>query len=398
MDRAHILYLINNLSTGGTQRVVSELATHLDPRRFKVSLAAVTATPPERVDRALIKLLEEHGIPIHSLGRQGTQKSLAPLGHLYSLLKEERVDIVHTGVFQPDFYGQIAGALARVPVRVRTFHVTQQWPDSSRWIGTLCEPLLKHLATHNTAVSNACRQSVSRDLGLDPERIQVIPNAVAIPGPRGDRQAVRRNLGFGERPVVAIVGRLAPEKGHRTLLLAAKALADHPRAPLFVVVGDGELRAELQQLVEQWDLRGSVRFLGSRSDMAAIYQAVDIIVNASSLEGLSMTLLESLAAQRTVIASDIPGNMELIHAEDTGLLFPQGSAETLAQALERVLDDPELANRLAQNGYELVRNTYGLDEMVQRYQEIYLKGLRQAGRHVPDQRLRPATARPDGSR
>lgn len=383
MERAHVLYLINNLATGGTQRIVSELATHLDERRFKATLVSVTATPPERVDHAMLRRLEERGIPVHSLARQGTTKTLAPLLRLHRMLVSERVDVLHTGVFQPDFYGQVAGFLARTPVRVRTFHVTQQWPDSSRWIGRLSEPLLKHLATHNTAVSTACQESVSRDIGLAPERIQVIHNAVALDAPPGDRQAIRRELGAGDRPVVAIVGRLAKEKGHRTLLLAAKELVGHPRAPLFAIVGEGATRDELEALVDELGIRESVRFLGRRTDVAAIYQAVDVIVNASSLEGLSMTLLESLAARKTVVASTIPGNMEIIRPEETGLLFPTGSVEALTEALCRVLDDPDLADRLARNGHDLVRREYSLQEMVRRYEGLYLSGLAEAKGLVP---------------
>lgn len=382
MRRAHVLYLLNNLSTGGTQRIVSELATHLDERRFKVSLAAVTATPPEKIDPALIGQLEAHGIPIHSLERTGSAKTLDPVGRLYRLLRSEAVDVVHTGVFQPDFYGQVAGYLARTPVRVRTFHVTQQWPDSSRWIGRLSEPLLKHLATHNTAVSTACREAVARDIGLAPERIRLIPNAVAI-APSGDRAAIRRALGFDERPVVAIVGRLAREKRHDTLLRAAQRLEAHPRRPLFAIVGDGELRPELERQVDELGLGDSVRFLGCRADVRTLYHGFDVIVNASSLEGLSMTLLESLAAQKTVVASDIPGNREIIRDGATGLIFEVGSVDGLAAALRRVLDDPGLARRLATNGYELVRSEYGLDRMVQRYEALYLDGLRRVPGLVP---------------
>lgn len=378
MDRAHVLYLINNLSNGGTQRVISELATHLDERRFRVSLAALAMTPPERIDRALIRRLEEGRIPIHSLDRPGTRKTLEPVLQLYRLLRSEQVDIIHTGVFQPDFYGQVAGYLARVPVRVRTFHVAQQWPPSSRWIGRLCEPLLKHLATHNTAVSSACQLAVAREIGLPPERILRIPNAVAIEPPQGDRQAIRHALGFGDRPVLAIIGRLAKEKRHRTLFMAAKALAHHPRAPLFVVIGDGALRAELESLVDELDLRQSVRFLGMRSDMADLYQAIDVVINASSMEGLPMTLLESMAAKRTVVASDISANREVIRHEETGLLFPLDSVPALTQALSRVLDTPELSERLARNGHDLVRREHSLEDMVQRYQDLYLSGLSQA--------------------
>lgn len=383
MERSHVLYLINNLSTGGTQRIVSELATRLDPDRFKVSLVSVTSTPPERMDRTMLRRLEERGIPVHSLQRHGTQKTLDPIPRLCRMLEAERVDILHTGVFQPDFYGQVAGYLARTPVRVRTFHVTQQWPDSSRWIGKLSEPLLKHLATHNTAVSTACRESVSRELGLSPERIQVIHNAVALDASTDDGADLREALGFGDRPVVAIVGRLAREKGHRTLLLAAKSLADHPRAPLFAIVGDGPDRPELERMVDELGIRHCVRFLGWRSDMPALYRAVDVIVNASDVEGLSMTLLEAMAARKTVVASTIPGNEEIIHHERTGLLFPAGSSEALIQALKRLLDEPALADRLARDGLDLVRREYGLDTMIRKYEALYLSGLQ---RHV---QLRP---------
>jgi glycosyltransferase involved in cell wall biosynthesis len=185
-------------------------------------------------------------------------------------------------------------------------------------------------------------------------------------------KAVRRELGLPEGvPVIGLVGRLDHwGKGHKELFEAMASLMErHPVHAL--IVGGGRRIDEVRQLADNLGLAGAVHFLGPRHDVPELLNAMDIFVLPSYSEGVSLALLEAMAAGLPVIATAVGGLPEVVTDGENGLLIPPRDAGALAGALERLLSDPAWAQHLGANARAYVREHYSLDRLGREINEIY---------------------------
>jgi glycosyltransferase involved in cell wall biosynthesis len=218
-------------------------------------------------------------------------------------------------------------------------------------------------------------------LGLDGRQVVAIPNGVDVsvfyPWVE-DRRALRRGLGFsGEDKMVMFVGRLAPQKRVDLLIVAFRQIRDRLPEARLVLVGDGPLRSELEQLVVRLGLERSVIFAGNRLDVAAYMQVSDVFVLPSEAEGMSNAVLEAMACGLPVLVSDCAGNRELVTDGLNGMVFPRGSENALAKKIETLLLDTTYAQRLARVAIEKVQSQFRLESVAARYLELYRTVLSQ---------------------
>jgi glycosyltransferase involved in cell wall biosynthesis len=209
---------------------------------------------------------------------------------------------------------------------------------------------------------------------LDPAKVRVVANGVDVaaidsarPGP-----LVRRELGLPESsPVIGLVGRLDHwGKGHKELFEAMAILKErHPVHAL--IVGGGRRIDEIKALAASLGLDGEVHFLGTRRDVPDLLNAMDIFVLPSYSEGVSLALLEAMAAGLPVIATAVGGLPEVVTDGENGLLIPPRDAEALATALARLLEASDFAKKLGQNARKHVREHFSLDRLGREINEIY---------------------------
>jgi glycosyltransferase involved in cell wall biosynthesis len=231
---------------------------------------------------------------------------------------------------------------------------------------------LPRLADHVVAVSRDGAGEMIRH-GLRPERLTIIPVGrdlekfftldqqppAAIPGvPEGAR-------------VIGTIARLAPTKGLQYLFLAfAQLLHEWPDLHL-VILGTGELEAELRARVAELDITRNVTFAGFRSDVAAVLRRFDLYAMSSIWEGMPLAILEAMAGALPIVATAVGGVPELIRDGETGLLVPPRDPDALAGGLRRLLADPELARRLGQQARSHVRATQTVEAMVTASRALY---------------------------
>lgn len=351
----NILHLIENLDIGGAQvRLINDLK-FMDRKRFNNVVCSLTGKGSLAMDIAAL------GIKTYTLN------GIYNVGNFFKLaniIKQNRIDIIHTQLFFADLYGRIAGKLLGVPFIVTTVQSSAHEPDSGylyspkrklldRFSGWLCNK--KYIA-----VSESVKCSIIRHLKINPEKIEVILNYVDIDElnkvKAENLNTLRRKLSLNTQDTVLItVGRLNPAKGIQYLLKALSKVIKHHKSIKLVIIGDGFYRKYLEGLSCDYGLIDNVIFLGERNDAKEILHICDIFVFPSLSEGLPLSLLEAMAIGKPCIASHIGPNQEVITDGDNGILFKPKDSDALEKAIITLIFNPEKAKRLGQNARDYIR-------------------------------------------
>ncbi len=356
------MQLVLSLSPGGTERLVIEICKRLADR-----VDSMVCCLDRRGEWAAE--LEEAGIPVIALGREpGFQPSLAL--RIARLIKSNHVDVVHCHHYSPYVYGLMAAMLSNVEL-VFTEHgrLSDSEPSRKR---RLVNPLFSLLPGRLCSVSADLKQHMVTE-GFPRRRVQVVYNGIE-PGPRptlGERHAAREALGVPRGAfVVGTVGRLDPVKNLRLFLEAhTLLLARHP-ASRAVIVGDGPERAALEATAAELGITPSVVFTGYRQDVRALMPAFDVYLNCSSYEGVSLTILEAMAAALAVVATSAGGNPEVVVHQETGLLTAS-RAHDIAEALSALALDGRRRRRMGDAGRWRVIRHFSMARMVDDYATAY---------------------------
>jgi glycosyltransferase involved in cell wall biosynthesis len=213
------------------------------------------------------------------------------------------------------------------------------------------------------------------DVRLAEDDITVICNGVDVEA-YGDRTVgdrVRKELGVDPRARLLItVGTLREAKGHRYLIQAAADIVQQCPDAHFLLVGDGELEAALREQTATAQLGGHVHFLGSRRDIADLLAASDVFVLPSLWEGLSMALLEGMAAAKPIVASEVSGTLQALRHRESGILVSPGNAEALAEAILEVLRMPnEDARCMGRRARESVIAHFSAEKQANEYAWLF---------------------------
>lgn len=356
---AHVIW---SLGLGGAEQVVIRLAAGLDRRRFEPLVCCLDRPGP------FAPQAEAAGVEVVSLDKRGPLDARAAW-RLARLLQSRGVDVVHTHLWGASFWGRLAAVGARVSVIVTTEHNVDTWKKAHH---LALDRALAPATTHLVAVSQQVREFYEAR-GVGRGRWRVVYNGVDTSAAlRRGRGAAFVELGLGQDdPVVGLVGRLVPAKAPEVFLRALALGAARVPGLRGLVVGDGPLRSELEAEARRLGLEGRIVFAGVRQDVPELLPGLDAVLFSSVREGLSMAMLEAMAAGVPVIATDVGGTPELIAHGVTGLLVPPGRPESLADALVALLEDAAGAAAIRQAARRCVEDRFSLDRMTAAYEALY---------------------------
>jgi len=376
MDKIKIAFLIDKIDYqfGGTETQLVMLLEKIDRTRFEPILCCLHDSPWLRDH---LDLVRSYIVDFRSFFSFGSYRSF---WKFVRFLASERGDILQTHFRDSNIVGAFAGKLARVPFLVGTRRNLGYWHNRIELaVLRLTNPLTDRFIVNAESIRAYTREKER----IADDRMTVIYNGLVLDeyrqDPREARQAIRAEQGIssGDRVIVQ-VGNLRTVKGIDILIDAvADLLVRHSNAHL-LIVGEGPERARLEAQIGRLGLNGRIRLLGRRKDIARVLQASDIGVLASHSEGLSNAIIEYMAAGLAVVATRVGGNPELIESGVSGYLVPSGDSRALGQALEQLINQPELAVRFGAAARAIAFNRFDVNQCVQMTQQFYERAVRTA--------------------
>ena len=380
-SRIRVMQLLATGTNGGAQESLVNTVLRLDNSRHEVCVVSLS-------HGSTVKRLERLKIPVEVIEDEHDDRAAAALAERMITL---RTQVIHAHMFRADVVAVFAADLVekRTGVRPRvvsTLHSSRFRSAEDRellekltpridWLIAVSDAIVRKIVAENrdsTAISRIYN-------GVDLERFDEAPG----------RDVVRKEFGIpSDAPVVAAIGRLEPEKGHPTLIEAWPLVHHHfPQARL-LIAGEGSERDRLEGLAAA-HLRSelccdSVAFLGRRDDIPAVLAAADVVAMPSYREAQGIAILEALAAERPVVASNVGGIPEMITDGETGTLVPSHDPSALAAAIIALFTHPDRAAKLAAAGHEMVHEEFCIDYMMRDIEAIYALAVGGDATLVPD--------------
>jgi glycosyltransferase involved in cell wall biosynthesis len=363
-EAVRVCFVIDKLFPAGIELQLLRLIQQLDRTRVVPYLCLLDGTDRQTRD------MEPKDCPVIRLGIQHLMRPSSLVGgmRLARFLRRERIDVVHPLFPDSLYFGAPVAKLAGTPCIVGFRVDAGYWmTPRDRWVGRLVYRLL------DASVANceACRRAVIADYGVARESVAIIPNGVDI-----SRFVSPLLSGEGTGPDTAeqrvgIVANLRPVKNLELFVRVAARLAQsHPNVR-FDIAGEGELRGELQSLIDALTLHDRVRLLGTVADIPKFLDTLDVAVLCSHSEGSPNAIMEYMAAGLPTVATDVGGNGEIVEDQQTGLLVSPGNEELLAAAIARLLEDRPLAARLGATARQRAFAEYSVEAQARRYEDFY---------------------------
>ena len=373
MNRYRLLHIVGDSSFGGAAKIILRLAQTMRAEGWQVDVLTTNSVFQEAAT--------QHDLGVVNL--DVIRREIRPwwdlrgLVRLYRFLRHEGYLVVHTHTSKAGFVGRLAAWLAGVPVILHTAHgfaFHERSPRVTRAFYCTLERFASRWCDRIVSVSEFHRRWALM-LGIcGMNKISAIPNGIPRQSPHipASTAALRRSLVAQPADLIVLTtGRLAPEKGLEYLIEAASLLRCSRPAFRFVLAGDGPLRGHLEDLAESLGVNRHVEFLGYREDIADLLAACDLVVLPSLREGLSIALLEAMAAGKSIVTTEIGSNLAVASQADMALLVPPGDPQALCAAILRCGRDPALRARLGTNARLLFERRYTEERMLNSYRHLY---------------------------
>ncbi len=379
----NLLYVFDNMEFGGGERVFAQIINRLSSKKYKIMVACLpTGTFIEKIEES-----SAHIEPVDMSNRFNPGVIL----QLSSLIKRERVDIVHSQGARADFFARVAAKLASAPIVVSTVPMPVEGFDVNpirKLIYKTFNRFSERFVDMFMVVSDALEKTMIEKHRIAPQRVVKIYNGIEKDEYcMEEDELIRRRFRFRKEsgleddvPVVGAIGRLVWQKGFEYFIEAIPDVLKNSKETRFLIVGEGTLKDKLEAKSKNLKLEDKIIFTGFRSDIKDVLASIDIFVMPSLLEGLPMILLEAMAMAKPIVATHIDGVKEVLNNGVTGLLAPPKDPKALSETIVDLLNHRDKAYQMGLAARRVVEERYGVDIMVQKVEEVYEKLLSPRGK------------------
>lgn len=365
--KLRVCLIIPTLDQGGAEKQLCLLASGLNRDRFEPIVVTLTRGGPREAQ------LKQSGVRVVHIDKKAKLDPFA-WRRLRSLLVELKPDIVHTWLFAANAYGRSAALSAGVKTILGSERSVDPWKGKGQLI------IDRWLASRTQGIT--CNSTAIADFydahGISKKYFEVIPNGIEplSNGPNHPRCISREEAyaRMGVDPhlkVVMSIGRLWAQKGYKDLIWSGELLRVLRGDVCYVIIGDGPERQRLEQYRDNIKAAARIVLLGHRDDASELLPHATVLWNGSLYEGQSNVILEAMQNGVPVVASDIPGNRDLVIDRETGLLFPLGDVNQLTKITNELLNDPEQLAAYAQRASQRVASEFSVSKMIERHESYY---------------------------
>jgi glycosyltransferase involved in cell wall biosynthesis len=359
-----VLHLFVTLPVGGAEDLLASIITGLDPARFLPEVVCLEGAGPVGEE------LRRRGHQVTTLDLDIKRDSMLTIvSRVRRFLKAHRPQILHTHLYHPNLYGRLAGLGLGLKGVVASIHNAYTRVKFHRCVWNY---LLARVTDRILVSSSQVYQDVRRYDRVPPAKLLIIPYGIRleeldIPLSQAEAKAELGLSGF----CLGTIGRLEEQKGQQFLLAAVPELLPHIPDLQVIIVGDGRLRAALEDQASTLGISHVVHFLGTRRDLPRLYRAMDLFVLPSLWEGLPLVLLKAMAAGLPVISTRVSGAEDLIADGVNGRLIPPGQPAALARAVLELHSQPLLWPVWGRQARQTIQERYSLEAMLTRLQLLY---------------------------
>ncbi len=370
--RPLIVHVVHHLTVGGLENGLVNLVNRLQPAAYRHAIVCLTDYSDFR------NRIKNPNVDVYALHKR-PGKDMKIYLDLWRLFRRLKPDVVHTRNIAT-LEAQLPALLAGVPHRVHGEHGRDSRDiDGGNAKYLLLRKVFRPLISQYVALSQDLQQYLQTQVGISGHKISHICNGVDtdIFRPAEDHSGKLLPDGFyGEEIfIMGTIGRMEPEKDPATLAKAfVRLVNEYPQGRQklrLVMVGDGILLEQVKAILEKAGVSDLAWLPGERDDVPLLLRAMDVFVLSSLVEGISNTILEAMACGLPVVATRVGGNSEIVEEEVTGLLVPRSDPASLALAIHRYIDNPDLRHSHGAMARRRTVERFSIGEMVRHYQDLY---------------------------
>lgn len=359
MINKNILYFTRTMGQGGTEKVILQLCRNFNNEFNKIVVCSIGGVHEEELKRLGIKHYK-----INDIENKNPINILKTFIELIDIIKTEKIDIIHTHHRMSAFYTSMLKKIMKFKF-IHTTHNT-----------FLDKKILTRMSLSNAniiAVGKKVKENLCDFYKLNNEKIEVIYNG--IEKDINEIVEVPEIKEYKEQGyfIVGNVGRLSEQKGMEYYIEAIPDILKINNKVMFFIVGDGEERNKLEELVDDLNIKDNVIFLGYRNDVTNVIKQLDVVVLSSLWEGLPLTPIEAFSVGKTVIGTNVDGTPEIIKNEHNGILITPKSSQDITNAVLKIIEYSFLRSQLEKNAYNMYLNKFSIDKFNESYLKYYNK-------------------------
>jgi len=366
MAKRDVALCITDLDLGGAEQAMVELATRLEWIHFEPIIYCLGPRPQDD-EASCVPALEDAGLEVHFLNAQSVWQIQPTIRRLEALLRKQRPALIQTFLFHANLVGRLAARRAGVPRVVAGLRVAER----RRW-HLWADRLTSALVDRYVCVSEGVARHAERYSGLAREKLVVIPNGIDVEKFSGIPPVNLQALGVPpDRRVVTYIGRLEAQKGVPWLLTTAPTWLNRLPDCDLLIVGKGAQQARLQQLCQKRGIGSRVHFVGWRADVPEILAASQLLGLPSRWEGMPNVILQAMASQLPVVATEAEGVRELLGPEADLQIVRYGDSQAFSDKVVRILSDRAVAADLGRKNRLRAEYEFTFGRMVAAYQNLW---------------------------